>query len=169
MIPAIVRAASDVESLELALVENVVRQQLNPVDEAFALKVLLEDLGVTQEKLAARVGRSRSAIANKIRLLDLPASIQESLAGGVLSEGHARALLSLEGRGEQVRLARRIAERGLSVRQVEEEVRRKAEGETSTKQAVGSKIPDETVDQVRECFLNLLGILPRVRGKVRAA
>ena len=70
------------ESLELALVENVVRQQLNPVDEAYALKVLLEDLGVTQENLAARVGKSRSAIANKIRLLDLPAPIQESLASG---------------------------------------------------------------------------------------
>ena len=83
----------------MALVENVVRQQLNPVDEAFALKVLLEDLGVTQEKLAARVGKSRSAIANKIRLLDLPAPVQESLAGGALSEGHARALLSLEGSG----------------------------------------------------------------------
>ena len=127
VVPAIVRAASDVESLELALVENVVRQQLNPVDEAFALKVLLEDLGVTQEKLAARVGKSRSAIANKIRLLDLPAPIQESLASGALSEGHARALLSLGGRGEQVRLARRIAEKGLSVRQVEDEVRRRGE------------------------------------------
>jgi ParB family chromosome partitioning protein len=165
VIPAIVRTASDVESLELALVENVVRQQLNPVDEAFALKVLLEDLGVTQEKLAARVGRSRSAIANKIRLLDLPAPIQEFLASGVLSEGHARALLSLEGRGEQVRLARRIAERGLSVRQVEEEVRRKVDGETSTKQAVESEIPVEMLDQMRECFLNLLGVMPRVRGK----
>ena len=84
VIPAIVRTASDVESLELALVENVVRQQLNPVDEAYALKVLLEDLGVTQESLAARVGKSRSAIANKVRLLDLPAAVQESLASGAL-------------------------------------------------------------------------------------
>ena len=76
------RIASDVESLELALIENVVRQHLNPVDEAYALKVLLEDLGVTQESLASRVGKSRSAIANKIRLLDLPAAVQESLAAG---------------------------------------------------------------------------------------
>jgi ParB family chromosome partitioning protein len=90
VIPAIVRVASDVESLELALVENVVRQQLNPVDEAYALKVLLDDLGVTQENLAARVGKSRSAIANKIRLLDLPAGIQEALSSGTLSEGHGR-------------------------------------------------------------------------------
>ena len=137
VVPAIIRAASDVESLELALIENVVRQQLNPVDEAFALKVLLEDLGVTQEELAARVGKSRSAIANKIRLLDLPAPIQESLASGELSEGHARALLGYGGRGEQIRMARRIAEKGLSVRQVEDEVRRKGGATRTGKPAPG--------------------------------
>ncbi len=141
VVPAIIRAASDVESLELALIENVVRQQLNPVDEAFALKVLLDDLGVTQEKLAARVGKSRSAIANKIRLLDLPASIQESLASGELSEGHARALLGFVGRGEQIRMARRITEKGLSVRQVEDEVRRKGEAAKTGKPAQASNIP----------------------------
>jgi ParB family transcriptional regulator, chromosome partitioning protein len=165
VVPAIVRAASDVESLELALVENVVRQQLNPVDEAFALKVLLEDLGVTQEKLAARVGKSRSAIANKIRLLDLPAPIQESLASGAVSEGHARALLSLDGRGEQIRLARRIAEKGLSVRQVEEEVRRRGEQKPSGKQPLRSSIPGEMLDQIRDSFFNLLGVMPKVRDK----
>jgi ParB family transcriptional regulator, chromosome partitioning protein len=165
LIPAIVRSASDVESLELALVENVVRQQLNPVDEAFALKVLLEDLGVTQEKLAARVGKSRSAIANKIRLLDLPAPIQESLASGALSEGHARALLSLEGRGDQVRLARRIAEKGLSVRQVEEEVRRRAETGTPGKRVIRSSIPADVRDQIRDSFFGLLGVVPKVRDR----
>jgi len=165
VIPAIVRSASDVESLELALVENVVRQQLYPVDEAFALKVLLEDLGVTQEKLAARVGKSRSAIANKIRLLDLPAPIQESLASGALSEGHARALLSLEGRGEQIRLARRIAEKGLSVRQVEEEVRRRAEAGTPGKRALRSSIPADVLDQIRDSFFSLLGVVPKVRDR----
>ena len=164
-IPAIVRSASDVESLELALVENVVRQQLNPVDEAFALKVLLEDLGVTQEKLAARVGKSRSTIANKIRLLDLPAPIQDSLASGALSEGHARALLSLEGRGEQVRLARRIAEKGLSVRQVEDEVRRRAEAGTAGKRALRSSIPADVRDQIRDSFFSLLGVVPKVRDR----
>jgi ParB family chromosome partitioning protein len=165
VIPAIVRSASDVESLELALVENVVRQQLNPVDEAFALKVLLEDLGVTQEKLAARVGKSRSAIANKIRLLDLPAPIQESLASGSLSEGHARALLSLEGRGEQVRLARRITEKGLSVRQVEEEVRRRAESGAGHRRIPRPTLPEHTLDRVRDSFFSLLGVMPKVRVK----
>ncbi len=164
-IPAIIRSASDVESLELALVENVVRQQLNAIDEAFALKVLLEDLGVTQEKLAARVGKSRSAIANKIRLLDLPAPIQESLASGTLTEGHARALLSLEGRGDQVRLARRIAERGLSVRQVEEEVRRRSETASAGKRTIRSNIPVDVLDQIRDSFFSLLGVVPKIRSK----
>jgi ParB family transcriptional regulator, chromosome partitioning protein len=165
VVPAIVRSASDVESLELALVENVVRQALNPVDEAFALKILLEDLGVTQEKLAARVGKSRSAIANKIRLLDLPAPVQDSLASGVLSEGHGRALLGLTERGEQLRLARRIGEKGLSVRQVEEEVRRRSEVTPRVGAPSPSKIPPATLDQIRDSFFSLLGIMPQVRER----
>ncbi len=126
------RKASDVESLELALVENVVRQELNPVDEAYALKVLLDDLHVTQENLAARVGKSRSAIANKVRLLDLPAAIQESLSSGSLSEGHGRALLGLSEKGRQLQLARKAVDKGMSVRQVEEEVRRMADAPRPT-------------------------------------
>jgi ParB family chromosome partitioning protein len=165
VIPAIIRAASDVESLELALVENVVRQQLNPVDEAYALRVLLEDLGVTQENLAARVGKSRSAIANKIRLLDLPASVQESLASGALSEGHARALLGLAERGRQLRLARRVLEKGLSVRQVEEEVRRLTEVSRPQGTRAQSSFASEIVDEIKESFFGLLGVMPRVRGK----
>ncbi len=167
VIPAIVRSASDVESLELALVENVVRQQLNPVDEAYALRVLLEDLGVTQESLAARVGRSRSAIANKMRLLELPALIQESLASGALSEGHGRALLGLTERGEQMQLARRAVDKGMSVRQVEAEVRRRTERPGSPAVTAGPLLDPEFADEVREAFFNSLGVVPRVkmRGK----
>lgn len=164
-IPAIVRIASDVESLELALIENVVRQNLNPVDEAYALKVLLEDLGVTQESLASRVGKSRSAIANKIRLLDLPAAVQESLAGGALSEGHGRALLGLPDKGSQLQLARRVVEKGMSVRQVEDEVRRKAEGVQSRSAAHSTALDEELVDELRDSLLSLLGVPPRVRSK----
>jgi ParB family chromosome partitioning protein len=166
VIPAIVRTASDVESLELALIENVVRQNLNPVDEAYALKVLLEDLGVTQESLAARVGKSRSAIANKIRLLELPAAIQESLSSGVLSEGHGRALLGLPEKGSQLQMARRVVDRGMSVRQVEDEVRRLAEGTTSTSaQRRPTALDAELVDEIRDSFLDLLGVTPRVKGR----
>lgn len=165
VIPAIVRKASDVESLELALIENVVRQQLNPVDEAYALKVLLDDLGVTQESLAARVGKSRSAIANKVRLLDLPAAVQESLATGSLSEGHGRALLGLAERGRQLQLARRAIDKGLSVRQVEEEVRRLSDRtETGNRRAERSLDP-EVVDEIKELVFGLVGVMPRVRTK----
>jgi ParB family chromosome partitioning protein len=165
VVPAIVRAASDVESLELALVENVVRQQLNPVDEAYALKVLLEDLGVTQESLAARVGKSRSAIANKIRLLDLPAVVQESLASGALSEGHGRALLGLSERGKQLQLARRVVEKGLSVRQVEDEVRRAGEGSKTGSVHAQSDFDQDIVDEIKDSIFGLLGVTPRVKGR----
>jgi len=165
VVPAIVRAASDVESLELALIENVVRQQLNPVDEAYALKVLLDDLGVTQESLAARVGKSRSAIANKIRLLDLPALIQESLASGELAEGHGRALLGLGERGRQLKLARRVIQKGMSVRQVEDEVRRLSEKSKEGRPRTEMSLAEEILDEVRDAFYGLVGVTPRVKNK----
>jgi ParB family chromosome partitioning protein len=165
VIPAIVRAASDVESLEIALVENVVRQQLNPVDEAYALKVLLEDLGVTQESLAARVGKSRSAIANKVRLLDLPAAVQESMASGALSEGHGRALLGLSEKGKQIQLARKAIEKGMSVRQVEDEVRNAASGPKATATRSAPCFDPDLMDDVRDAFVSLCGLAANVRSK----
>lgn len=163
VVPAILRGASDTESLEIALIENVVRQQLNPVDEAYALKILLEDLGVTQENLAARVGKSRSAIANKVRLLDLPSGIQELMSAGSLSEGHGRALLAVGERGKQLRLARRASERGLSVRQVEEEVRRLNNVSGTKAAAPATALEPELADQVRDRFFSSLGVVPRLR------
>jgi len=147
-------------------VENVVRQQLNPVDEAYALKVLLEDLGVTQESLAARVGKSRSAIANKIRLLDLPAAVQESLATGALSEGHGRALLGIPERGKQLQLARRVVDRGLSVRQVEDEVRRMSGGPKDRAIRPQAPLDPDVVEQIKESLFGLVGVTPRVKGSV---
>lgn len=166
VIPAILREASDVESLELALVENVVRQDLNSVDEAFAFQVLLEDLGVTQEGLAAKVGKSRSAIANKIRLLELAAPVQEMLVDGSLSEGHGRALLGLRSRGDQVRLARKAARVGMSVRAVESEVRRAttaSEATTGVSTDKPPQLPEGLLDDVRDGFYGRLEVVPRVR------
>ncbi len=167
VVPAIVRQASDVESLELALIENVARQQLNPIDEAYALQVLLDDLGVTQEALAGRVGKSRSAIANKVRLLDLPAPTQELLAQGALSEGHGRALLGLRSRGDQVRVGRRAAEAGWSVRAVEAEVRRLNESAKSTATAPGISqgLEPSVVDALRDGMYGLFEVMPVVRLK----
>jgi ParB-like partition proteins len=165
VVPAIVRAASDTESLELALVENVVRQDLNPIDEAFALQVLLDDLGVTQEALADRVGKSRSAIANKVRLLDLAGPAQELLSAGALTEGHGRAILGLKARGDQIRLARRAAEGGWSVRATETEVRRLNHVPVESTAASARTISAGVVDSVRDGIYGLFEVMPTVRLK----
>jgi len=122
-IPALVRAVGDEASLEQALVENIHRQDLNPLEEAAAYQQLLEDFQLTHEELASRVGRSRAAITNTLRLFQLPPTIQRLVAEGQLAEGHARALLGTPDRAFQEALARRAVGEGLSVRAVEEAVR----------------------------------------------
>jgi ParB family transcriptional regulator, chromosome partitioning protein len=119
-VPAIVRDTADTDMLRDALIENLHRDQLNPLDEAAAYQQLLDDFGATHEELAGRVGRSRPHISNTIRLLNLPAAVQKRVAAGVLSAGHARALLTVSDPGYQERLAHRIVAEGLSVRAVEE-------------------------------------------------
>ena len=119
-VPAIVRDTSENDLLRDALIENLHREQLNPLEEAAAYQQLLDDFGVTHEELAGRVGRSRPHISNTIRLLNLPPTVQKRVAAGVLSAGHARALLAVENSYEQERLAHRIVAEGLSVRAVEE-------------------------------------------------
>jgi ParB family chromosome partitioning protein len=122
-IPAIVRETAEDNLLRDALLENIHRVQLNPLEEAAAYQQLLEEFGVTHEELATRIGRSRPLISNMIRLLRLPIPVQRRVAAGVLSAGHARALLSLEGGPEaQEGLAARIIAEGLSVRATEEAV-----------------------------------------------
>ena len=119
-IPAIVRETADDDLLRDALLENLHRQQLNALEEAAAYSQLLDDFGATHEQLAARIGRSRSHISNTIRLMNLPPAVQRRVAAGVLSAGHARALLALAEPAAQDRLAHRIVAEGLSVRAVEE-------------------------------------------------
>jgi ParB family chromosome partitioning protein len=121
-IPAIVRQTADEAMLRDALLENIHRVQLNPLEEAAAYQQLLEEFAVTHEELASRIGRSRPAITNTIRLLKLPLAVQRRVAAGVLSSGHARALLGLEEAGQQEELAARIVAEGLSVRATEEAV-----------------------------------------------
>jgi len=119
-VPAIVRAIDDTDLLRDALLENLHRAQLNPLEEAAAYQQLLEDFGCTQEELSTRIKRSRPQISNTIRLLKLPAPVQRRVAAGVLSAGHARALLMVPDAGAQEKLATRIVAEGLSVRAVEE-------------------------------------------------
>ena len=122
-VPAIIRDTEDTDLLKEALVENIHRVQLNPLEEAAAYQQLLEDFGVTQEELARRLGKSRPTISNGLRLLTLPPAVQRKVAAGVLSAGHAKAILALSDRRAQESLADRIVAEGLSVRATEEAVR----------------------------------------------
>ncbi|WP_084039011.1 ParB/RepB/Spo0J family partition protein [Demequina sp. NBRC 110053] len=122
LIPAIVRDTDDTDMLRDALVENLHRSQLNPLEEAAAYQQLLEDFGITHEQLADRISRSRPQISNTLRLLRLPAPVQKRVAAGVLSAGHARALLGLADAADMEVLAQRIVAEGLSVRATEEAV-----------------------------------------------
>ncbi len=122
-IPAILRTADDTAVLQQALVENLQREDLNPLDEAAAYQQLIEDFSLTHEEVATRVGKSRAAISNALRLFQLPPQVQKMLVEGSLSAGHARALLGTPDRAYQEALARRVVAEGLSVRAVEDAVR----------------------------------------------
>jgi ParB family transcriptional regulator, chromosome partitioning protein len=140
VIPAIVRETSDTDMLRDALMENLHREQLNPLEEAAAYQQLLDDFSATHEELARRVGRSRPHISNTIRLLNLPPAVQKRVAAGVLSAGHARALLSIDDPLTQEQLAHRIVAEGLSVRAVEEIVALGARP-ARTQRVPGAKAP----------------------------
>ena len=129
-IPAIVyEVETDEDMLELSIIENVQREDLNAIDTALAYRRLAEDCSLTQEQISERVGKSRAAVTNKIRLLGLPAEIQKKVRQSELSEGHARALLALPTKKQQIDLSRRAVRRGLSVRDVERIVRKLADGD----------------------------------------
>jgi ParB family chromosome partitioning protein len=137
-IPALVRTADDVASMTQALVENLHRQDLNPMEEAAAYQQLIEDFGLTHEEVASRVGRTRASVSNTLRLFQLPPGLQRLVIDAQLSAGHARALLGTPDRGFQEQLARRAVAEGLSVRAVEDAIRQRA-----VEPAANSSDPDE--------------------------
>lgn len=118
-VPALIRAATPQDVLQMALIENIQREDISPIECARAFKELADVYGLTQEQIATRVGKSRTAVTNCMRLLKLPADIQDALEQGILSEGHARALLGLESAVQQLALFKKIIEIGLTVREVE--------------------------------------------------
>jgi ParB family chromosome partitioning protein len=124
-IPAIVREVSDREMMELSLVENIQRENLNPIEEARAYQTLVEKLGMTHDQVSERVGKQRVSITNSLRLLGLPVEVQEMVSRGTLTAGHARALLAIDKSGEQLAAARYVQSKGFSVRRTEAFVRRK--------------------------------------------
>jgi ParB family chromosome partitioning protein len=146
-IPALVRQREDAEALELALIENMAREDLNPVEEARACAALVEELGLTREDVGRRVGRGRVAVSNLLRLLDLPDEALELLEQGTLSEGHGRALLLAKDHGARRRLARSAAGEGWSVRTAEDRARRSneeaAHGDSAKRGAARRLHPDQ--------------------------
>jgi ParB family chromosome partitioning protein len=172
-IPAMVRPHDDAASLELALIENMAREDLNPLEAARAVAALVEELGLTREEVGRRVGRSRVAISNLLRLLELPDEALELIGEGVLSEGHGRALLMAPGHDFQRRLARDAAAHAWSVRQTEARARAAAsrdENEISASRIEHTMHPDqfEAASRLGEAFGRVLGadvrVTPRGNG-----
>ncbi|HKX25350.1 MAG TPA: ParB/RepB/Spo0J family partition protein [Actinomycetota bacterium] len=160
-VPAIIRTTDDAESLREALIENIHRLDLSPLEQAAAFQELQDDLGVTQEELAQRLGHSRSHVANTIRLLHLPPEVQRLVADGSLTAGHARALLSLEDPEAQTTLAVRIAGEGLSVRQTEDLVRAYVAHPAARAEAAPKPV-DPKLLQIEEALADVLGTRVRI-------
>jgi ParB family transcriptional regulator, chromosome partitioning protein len=171
-VPAVVQPHDDTASLELALIENMAREDLNPIEEARACALLVDELGLSREEVGRRVGRSRVAVSNLMRLLDLPDEVLELLAEGRLSEGHGRALLTAADHADRRRLARTAVEEGWSVRQTEEHARAtgKAEPSGSRRRRGPRAHPDqvETAEHLQEALGRALGaevrVAPRGQG-----
>jgi ParB family chromosome partitioning protein len=163
-VPAVVRSAEQAERLEVALIENMVREDLNPVEEARACAALVDELGLSKEKLAQRVGRSRPAISNLIRILTLPDEVLELLEDRKLSEGHGRALLGLEDHEARRRYARRAAEEGWSVRETEKRVKLAGQPKGGAKKTVSAE-ETAALRDVADRFEASLGQEVKVRSR----
>lgn len=166
-IPVVIRDYGDSEMMEIALIENLQREDLNPIEEAISYRRLMEEFGLTQEEVAKRLGRSRSLIANTIRLLQLPEEIQDYVSRGTLSMGHAKALLALPTSDLQCEAANRVIEDDLNVRDIEELVRKatmsKPKGEKKAKQRELSLVDAE------ERFKLFFGTQVKIKpGKIKS-
>lgn len=161
-IPAIVKDVASADSLEIALIENIQREDLNPVETAEAFHRLMKDFDLTQEELSSRVGKDRATVANYLRLLKLPDEIKTFVNDGVLSMGHARAILSIEGRPKQLEAARRIIHRGLSVRETESLAKKwSSEGKKRTTHHK----KDPQIESLQEKLIRSLGTKVRIHHK----
>ena len=162
-IPVIIRQTPDNELLREAIIENIHRSQLNPLEEAAAYTQLLQDFNCTHDELAQKLGRSRPLISNTMRLLNLPASVQSRVASGIISAGHARALLGLENEAEIDRLAKRIVAEGLSVRAVEEIIAATSpKAASKTKKKSGGTSPE--VNEIAERLGDHLDTRVKIKG-----
>jgi ParB family transcriptional regulator, chromosome partitioning protein len=161
-VPAMVKEATPQASLEMALVENIQRRDLNPLEEAHAYRQLLDEHGLTQERLAQRIGKSRVSVTNTLRLLHLPDPVREALANGSITEGHARAMLMANGEPQRLRVLMRVLEEHLSVRETEALAREL----NTSRSAVTETRPDPDVERLEDAFRQALGTRVRLlRGR----
>ena len=170
MLPAVVAPHEDRESLELALIENMAREDLNPIEEARACSLLVDELGLTREEVGKRVGRSRVAVSNLMRLLDLPDEVLDLLVAGRLSEGHGRALLMAPDHADRRRLARAAAAEGWTVRETEARARDAARPPEVAPKPLRAFHPDQlaAAERLQDVFTSALGadvrVVPRKQG-----
>ena len=167
-IPAIILDRDDRKVAELSLIENIQREDLNPIEEALAYRALATEYGLTQEELSEKVGKSRSAIANSTRLLDLPDDVLEMVANGDISAGHGRTILGLKARENMLLLANKVVEYDLSVRQLEEEVKKMNKMKPVIEEEEEEELP--VVDYFREMELRIqshLGRVVKIKGNGR--
>ena len=166
-IPVIIRQTADNELLREALIENIHRSQLNAIEEAAAYSQLLTDFNCTHDELAAKLGRSRPLISNTIRLMNLPPSVQQKVASGVLSAGHARALLGLSDAASIEKLAARIVSEGLSVRSTEEIISSGAPKGQSTKKPKGTKSASPELQEIADTIGDALDTRVTIQGSAK--
>lgn len=161
-VPAVIKDVDDTNALELSLIENIQREELNPIEEARAYQRLIDEFSFTQEKVGQAVGKDRATVANSLRLLTLPKRVQEFLSKSLLSVGHAKVLLSIEGAGRQIGLSKRVVDKGLSVRSLEKIIKKKGPAEKQL------PVVDNNIRAIEAKIQEKLGTKVRItRGKKR--
>ena len=168
-IPAIVKNVEDIDMLEISLIENIQREELNPIEEAHAFQKFITDFKFTQEKIAKVIGKNYSTVSNTIRLLTLPRKVQDHVSRGELTAGHARAVLSLQAETDRLRLATLIVKKGLSVREAEALAARRSSGERQKKRETGT---DQNIADIENRLQQFFGTRVKLfhgkkRGKIQ--
>ena len=163
-IPAIIKSVQKKESLALALVENIQREELNPIEEAKAYKILMEEFDLTQEDVAKKVGRDRSSVANTLRLLKLPKDIQQDIEAGSLTMGHARAILACDTETAMLEMRKQILKYGLNVREVEAKARKRKSGKSKSKASPQDPFLRNFTETLQKAFSTKVHIKPNKKG-----
>lgn len=163
-VPVVIKECSKAELMEVSLVENLQREDLNPIEEAEAMRMLMNEYNLTQEQLSARLGKSRSSIANTLRLITLPDNIRSMIVTGLISSGHARCLLSLESDEEKQKLANRIIKQGLSVRAAEQII--KSLGHNRKEKKISNRQPE--IESAEKSLTAALGTKVQISGDLKS-